>query len=136
MTTTQKLIQKRAFTVSLGALVTALSASAWALDVKPYTSAQLADLQKAGKPVAVHFHADWCPTCVAQTKSLDVLKADAQLKPVTVLVVDYDKEKDIRKSLKVRSQSTFVIFKGVTEVARSGGETDAAKIKTALVKSL
>jgi thioredoxin 1 len=116
--------------------IAASAFAAHALEVKPYTAQALADAQKAGKPVALHFHADWCPTCVAQSKSLTTLKADASLKPVTVLVVDYDKEKDVRKANKVRAQSTFVVFKGAAEVARSGGDTDADKIKATLVKAL
>jgi thioredoxin 1 len=119
-----------AFTLGLAA------SAAFALTVKPYSAQTLADAQKANQAVTLHFHADWCPTCVAQSKALDALKTDASLKPVTVLTVDYDKEKDLRKTLKVRSQSTFVVFKGAAEVARNGGDTDPAKIKAALAKSL
>jgi thioredoxin 1 len=122
---------------SIVAAVVALSAAAsFALDVKPYNAAQLAADQKAGKTVAVHFHADWCPTCVNQAKALDQLKADAQLKDISILVADYDKEKDLRKAMKVRSQSTFVVFKGASEVNRIAGETQAGKIKEGLTKAL
>jgi len=107
-----------------------------ALEIKPFSADALSGLQSAGKPVAVHFHADWCPTCVNQAKSLDALKTDPQLQAVTVLVADYDKERDLKRALKVRSQSTFVVFKGQTEVARSGGQTRPEQIRQVLAKAL
>jgi thioredoxin 1 len=114
-----------------------LTASAWALalTVKPYSEAELASLQQAGKPVTVHFHAEWCPTCKNQAKSLEELKADPGLRDMTVLVADYDNVKDLRRSLKVRSQSTMVIYKGAQEVARVNGQTRAADIRAELVKA-
>ena len=120
----------------LAAALAFAASSVFALDIKPYAADQLASAQKAGKSVAVHFHADWCPTCVNQAKALNVLKADSQLKDVMILVADYDKEKELRKSMKVRSQSTFVVYKGVAEVSRIAGETEAEKIKIGLAKSL
>lgn len=116
---------------------TLLTASAWALalTVKPYSAAELAGLQQAGKPVAVHFHADWCSTCKNQARALEELKADPQLQAMTVLVANYDNEKDLRKSLKVRSQSIMVVYKGAQEVDRVNGQTRAADIKSAFVKA-
>ena len=40
-----------------------LSGLAQALDIQPYTPERLTQAQAGGKPVALHFHADWCPTC-------------------------------------------------------------------------
>jgi thiol-disulfide isomerase/thioredoxin len=59
--------------------------------------------------VTLHFRADWCPTCRARAKSLEVLKADPDLK-LTVLSVDYDKEADLKKQLNIRNQSTLAQF--------------------------
>jgi len=114
-----------------------LAAASWAqaLDVQPYSAQALATAQQAGKPVAVHFHADWCPTCKQQEKALTQLKAEPGL-DVTVLVADYDKEKDLRKAMKVRTQSTLVVFKGSEEKARLAGDTAADKIRTALKAAL
>lgn len=128
-------IRSMSFRLLLGAGLLAASSWALALTVKPFSAPELASLQQAGKPVAVHFHADWCPTCVNQARALDELKADAQLKDVTVLVANYDTEKDLRKSLKVRSQSVFVVYKGAQEVTRINGQTRAADIKAQLVKA-
>lgn len=111
------------------------STLAQALDIQPYTPAALSSAQQAGKPVALHFHAAWCPTCRAQDKSFKALQADKDL-AMTLLVVDYDTERDLRKHLGVRSQSVVIVYRGSKETARSGGETrpDALKalLKTAL----
>ena len=106
-----------------------------ALTVQPFTAQALADAQAAGKPVAVHFHADWCPTCKQQEKAIAQLKTEAGL-DITLLVADYDKEKDLRRALKVRSQSTLVVFKGKDEKARLGGDTAPEKIRAALQAGL
>ena len=113
-----------------------LASAAHAITTKTYSDAEFAQLQTAGKPVAVHFTATWCPTCKAQDKSLAALNADPSLKDVTILKSDYDQSKALQKQMNVKSQSTFVVFKGKAEVARSSGATDAPEIKTLLVKSL
>ncbi len=114
-----------------------LTAATWAqaLTLAPYTPQALAEAQQAGKPVAVHFHAEWCPTCKQQEKALAQLKTEAGL-DITVLVADYDNVKDLRKAMKVRSQSTLVVFRGTEERARLGGDTAADKIRTALKSAL
>jgi thioredoxin 1 len=113
-----------------------LSTSAQALEIRPFNGAALEGLQKAGKPVALHFHADWCPTCVNQTRELEQLKASGQLPGMTVLVANYDTEKELKRQHKVRSQSVLVVFKGSTEVARSAGQTQAEALRQALAKAL
>lgn len=114
-----------------------LLASTWsyALTVAPYNSENLAKLQQAGEPVALHFHADWCPTCRAQAKSLETLKTDPTLK-LTVLTVDYDKETVLKKQLNVRSQSTFIVYRGAAEKARQIGETSPEAIRKTLSSAL
>ena len=106
-----------------------------ALEIKPYTGAALADAQKTGKPVALHFHADWCPTCKAQEKSLAVLKTEPGL-GVLLLVANYDTEKALKTRFKVRSQSTLVVLHGDQERARLVGDTSADAIRTALKSGL
>ncbi|WP_247664255.1 thioredoxin family protein [Ideonella alba] len=117
------------------AALSTLAPLAQALETLPYTAQALAAAQQAGQPVALHFHADWCPTCRQQTTVLNQLKADPALK-LTVLVVDYDNEKDLRKALQVRTQSTVIVYRGTTEKARIAGETAPDKIRAALQAAL
>ena len=116
------------------ALFLTASAASFALDIKPYSAQALSAEQQAGKPVTLHFHADWCPTCRAQEKVFQQWKGDASV-PGTLLVVDYDKEKELRKQLGVRMQSTLIAYHGSVEKARLAGETDAGKLRAALLSA-
>ena len=127
---TRRLLITAAALLSLGAVPLAQ-----ALEIKPFTNEALAAAQAAGQPVAVHFHADWCGTCKQQEKVLAQLKTEPGL-DITLLVADYDKEKDLRRALKVRSQSTMVVFRGKEEKARLGGDTDPAKFRAAFKAAL
>ena len=52
----------------------------------PFNQAQFDSMRAAGKPVAVVFHADWCPTCRAQAPVLKDLSQTPELKSVTLFV--------------------------------------------------
>ena len=129
-------MNRRSLTAALALSLLGMTGVAHALDILPFDGAALSSLQGAGKPVAVHFHADWCPTCVNQSRALEQLKAGGDLKGMTVLVADYDKERELRRQHKVRSQSVLVVFKGTAEVARSAGETKPEQLRQALAKAL
>ena len=64
------------------AALSTLAPLAQALETQPYTAQALAAAQQAGQPVALHFHADWCPTCRQQTTVLNQLKTD----PATLIL--------------------------------------------------
>jgi len=89
----------------------------------PFNQAQFDAARAAGKPVAVVFHADWCPTCRAQAPVLKQLMESPAFKSVTLYVANFDTEKSLKRSLGVTQQSTIVVFKGGKEVARSTGDT-------------
>ena len=89
----------------------------------PFNQAQYDATIAAGKPVAVVFHADWCPTCRAQAPLLKELSQAPEFKRLTLFVANFDTEKTLRKSLGVNQQSTVVVFKGGKESARSTGDT-------------
>lgn len=127
MNTLQRLTTSIALLLCMGA--------AHALEIQPYTPAALADAQKAGQPVALHFHASWCPTCRAQEKVFNALKPDITL-ALPLLVVDYDKERALKQKLKVHTQSTVIVYRGDKETARVAGETDPARLKAALQSAL
>jgi thioredoxin 1 len=109
--------------------------SANALTLTPYSPDAVKAAQTKGQAIALHFHADWCPTCRAQQNVLrDLQKAGAPA--VTVFVVDYDREKSLRSQKKVRSQSTLIVYRGTRETGRIAGETGANEIKAALQTAL
>lgn len=111
------------------------AAPATALETKPYSAPALTEAKQAGKPIALHFHADWCPTCRAQAKAFQALAAEAGL-DVTILTVNYDTEAELKRSLNVRTQSTLIVYKGGQETARLAGVTDREALKKALKSAL
>jgi len=119
----------------LGAGLVLGAAPALALTVVPYSADALAAAEKAGQPLVLHFHASWCPTCRAQDKVFETLKADPSLN-VTLMEVDYDQEKALERQMKVGAQSTLVVFHGATERRRSTGETDPARLQALLRSAL
>ncbi len=127
---------RRFILASLAALASlTISTGAAALTIEPYSTATFAKAQADGKPVVLHFHADWCPTCRAQQKSLDTLKAEPKL-DVTVLTVNYDTETELKKQFKVRGQSTFIAFKGKDERGRLLGGTSVDDVRGVLKAAL
>lgn len=116
-------------------LLTLSAMLAHALDVQPYSAVALAQAQNAGQPIALHFHADWCPTCRAQAQVLQRLKVEPGLN-VTVLVADYDAEKELKRQFNIRAQSTLVVLKGRTETMRLVGDTSDTAIRNALKTAL
>jgi thiol:disulfide interchange protein len=125
----------------IGQLLLAASlslAAGWApaLTLAPYTAAALAQAQQAGQPVALHFHATWCPTCKAQDQAFKAMQADAKSPRITILVADYDTEVALKKQYKVRQQSTLIVFKGTQEKARVTGETQAEALALVLQEGL
>jgi len=119
----------------LSALLGIGAMMAHALEVKPYSADALAQAQKADKPVAVHFHADWCPTCRAQTSALEQLKSEKGL-DITVLVANYDTEKALKQRFNIRAQSTLVVLHGQKETERLVGDTSRLNILMALKSAL
>lgn len=116
-----------------------LALSAWmapahALDIAPYSAQILAQKQQAGEAVSLHFHAKWCPTCLVQERAFNTFKGDAAV-PGTLLVVDYDQERELKREMGIRSQSTLIVFKGQEQKHRSGGVTDPQALKTALLSA-
>jgi thioredoxin 1 len=119
--------------VSIIAVVLTVFATASSAVEIPFNQLQFDSMLAAGKPVAVVFHADWCPTCRAQAPVLKELAQTPQFKTVTLYVANFDTEKALKKSLGVTVQSTIVVFKDGKESARSTGDTQQASL-TALLR--
>lgn len=105
---------------------------ALAAEWKPFTQAALAEAQEEGKPILVDIHAPWCPVCRAQKPILEKVTAEPRFKDLVVLVVDFDSQKDDVRALKAQSQSTLIVYKGSTELARSVGATSPKTIAALL----
>jgi thioredoxin 1 len=103
-------------------MLTVLAGPSFAAEVA-FNRGQFDSMLAARKPVAVVFHADWCPTCRAQAPLLKELSQTPELKGVTLFVANFDTEKALKKSLGVTKQSTVVVFKDGKESARSTGDT-------------
>lgn len=112
----------------------ALTASA--NESKPFEAAAFQQAQADGKTVLVDFAASWCPTCRKQAPVIDSLLKQEKFKDVVAFKADYDEEKDLKKALKVASQSTLVVFKGQKEAGRAAGITSPEAIGELLAKGL
>ena len=117
------------------ALSLAIAGPALAAGPVPYTQAAFDAAQAQNKPVIVQIHATWCPTCAKQEPILAKLLADPANKDVTLMRVDFDKEKDIVRAFGATTQSTLIAFHGKTETGRSVGVTDEAAIHTLVDKT-
>ena len=119
------------------ALVTAVQlASAGASTGVPFSADAFKAAQASGSPILVEIHADWCPTCKAQSPILDKLTADPKFRDLKVFRVDFDAMKPVVKQFGAQMQSTLIVFKGSAEQGRSVGDTREASIAALLDKSL
>lgn len=122
--------------LAAGVLGFAPAAPARAGELAPYSTEAFSTAQKAGGPVLVFIHADWCPTCARQAPIVSSLISRPRFGKLVVLEVDFDKQKDVVRGFGARSQSTLIAFKGAKEVGRSVGETDARAIEALAEKAL
>ena len=120
--------------LSMLSLLVAMGAIA--AETKPFDQATFDALQAANKPVLIDVYADWCPTCKQQAPIVSELMASPEFKDYTVLKVNFDTQKDLRQTLRVSQQSTFIVYRGKQEVARSTGDTQRDSIAATLRKGL
>jgi thiol-disulfide isomerase/thioredoxin len=71
-----------------------------------FTDLETARMVAEKGPAVLFFYADWCPLCRAD---LEELRSNtAKLDGVTVIVVDYDEENDLKKKYGITYQHTYV----------------------------
>ena len=122
----------RSFTSSLFLLMAFIAAPAAQSAERAYDAAAFETALKAGQPVAVVFHADWCPTCRAQAPVLKELLLEPQRRELTLFVANFDSETALRKEFRVTKQSTIIVFKKGREVVRSTGDTQKSSLDSLL----
>ena len=105
-------------------------------EIKPYSQQEFELLAQAGKSVVVDVSAPWCPTCKAQKPIVESLAKQPAYKDVTILMVDFDSEKNVLKQFKVNMQSTLIGFKAGQETARSVGDSTPAGIESIFKKAV
>ena len=125
----------RVFAISVLMFLSAIAAPPAKAAELPYDHATFNAALKAGHPVAVVFHADWCPTCRAQAPVLKELMLDSKRQALTLFVADFDKEMALRKEFGVAKQSTIVVFDKGKEVTRSTGDTQRESLAELLSKA-
>jgi thioredoxin-like negative regulator of GroEL len=109
---------------------------AFAGNIKPFSQAEFAAAQKAGKSILIDISASWCPTCKAQAPIIHSLIGSAKFKNMVTFQVDFDGQVDVVQAFGAQQQSTLIAFKGETETARSVGDTAAASIEALLASAI
>jgi thiol-disulfide isomerase/thioredoxin len=91
----------------------------------PYTDLDAAKALAARGPTVLFFFADWCPTCQAAMRDID--ENGSRLADITLVVVDYDRERDLARRYQVTYQHTFVQIDaaGARLAAWNGGGVEA-----------
>ena len=116
----------------VAALLVPFAFPAMAATEGPFVPAAFAQAQSAGQPILVHVTAPWCPTCAKQHPIVRDYTSRPEFAGLKIYDVDFDTQKDALKSFGVRSQSTLILFRGTTELARATGTTDPAELRKLL----
>jgi thioredoxin 1 len=110
-----------------GLALLAASAATMAAEL-PFDQKTFDELRKTGNPSVIHVYATWCGTCKVQAGIVTPLLAEPEFASLTLLKADFDKEKSLIQALGVSDRSTFVAFKGATEVGRSVADMNKESI--------
>jgi thiol-disulfide isomerase/thioredoxin len=118
---------------AIAGLALAFAAPAIGMEQKAtYEAAMFDKAQAANQHIVVEVFKKGCPTCAAQQPGL---KAAREKYPnATFVTVDFNGDEAPVERFKAVKQSTIIVYKGATEVARIVGETDADAIVAAIGK--
>lgn len=106
--------------------------AAVAADYRPFTAADFAAAQAAGKPIVVDVFATWCPVCKAQDQVVRQLSEAPKFKNLVIFKLNFDTQKTDWRNFKVTRQSTLIAFRGKRETSRSIAETDPDALRRVL----
>jgi thioredoxin 1 len=118
------------FATVSAAVVVAISAPAMAGPIQTYSVTAFKAAQKAGKPILIDVHADWCPTCRRQAPTIVEISKDPAFAKLVIFKVDFDKQVKEREALNARKQSTLIVYRGTIEKGRATGIVDREDIRT------
>ena len=89
-----------------------------------FTTLEDARMTAAEGAAVLFFSAGWCPTCREATA--DIASRLDELRDITVIVLDYDTEKELKAMYNVTYQHTFVAVDSQGELVRiwQGGDLE------------
>lgn len=119
----------KTFLFALALLVGAQVAAAGA---QPFSQQAFAQLQADKARVLVEVHADWCAVCQRQEAVLTPMLAEPEFAHITLLRLDFDRQKEALRAFGVNRQSTLILFDGGEEIARVLGDTDPKRLRAFL----
>ena len=108
----------------------------YARDKEPFTQARFDALQASGAVVLIDIYAPWCPTCKQQQKVFEQFRAANPDKKFTILVVDYDKHKDVVRQFRAPRQSTLLLYRGNKQHWFAVAETRVEVISAEIIKAI
>jgi thioredoxin 1 len=126
----------RLFSNVTACVIAVVSAPAFAGPIQPFSTAALKAAQRAGKPVLVDVHADWCPTCRKQAPTIVEISRDPSFAKLVILKLDFDKQGPEREALGARKQSTLILYKGTRETGRATGIVNRDQIRALAATAL
>lgn len=106
-----------------------------ALEIVPFSAEALAQAQRAGAPIALHFHSKSCGTCRLQAKAFDAMRTDTEL-ALTLLVVDFDEDRETSRAFRVMAPGALIVLRGSVERARLLGVVEPERLRAALRSAL
>ncbi|MCQ0969205.1 thioredoxin family protein (plasmid) [Paracoccus sp. TK19116] len=105
-----------------------------------YTPEALQSALADGQTVLLDFKASWCPTCAAQGRVINALRAEnpAYDEQITFMIADWDEwgKSQIVTDMNVPRRSTLIVLKGNQELGRVVAATSEDDIKALLDRAL
>lgn len=115
--------------IALAIMFPSVAGAAQSFDAKAFQG-----MRAAGKTTLIHVGASWCATCRRQQPIIHQI--EQEVPELVVYEVDFDTAKDVLKRLGVRYQTTLIVFRGETEIARSVGDTSPSGIRALVATGL